>query len=236
MTGCAKLMGPVIDISWRFLRALIKAGLCQRPSVDAYGRGDRIRSLRTVVGTADVPISQQLLDEPELLEDVWMLFEADVTAFYFDPVEQIGGNPNHESWTTALRKLSEQGHVDRQRLLNACRDGLGHSLSNTALTGLIRFHDRLQPTAEEIQTRQADYLKLLASRASHVVAFALDSLSQLEKTGSLDGDAFLAAVPPVFALKPKGQSKAALTLTTRLATQKPDLAGRGQCGHRGVGS
>ncbi len=218
-----KMTGPVSDITWRFLRALIKAGLCQKPSANAYGRVIEFGAYEWHWDQRTVPISQQLLDEPELLEDVWLLFEADVTAFYFDPVEQHGRNPAHESWSTALLRLSERGRVDRLRLLDACLDGLGHAPSNAALTGLIRFHDRLQPTTEEIHPRQADYLKLLASRATHVVTFALDVLSQLEKAGSLDADAFFAAVPAVFALKPKGQSKAALTLAAKLATRKPEL-------------
>src|SRR5262249_50275117 len=105
--------------------------------------------------------------------------------------------------------------IDRQRVLNCILRALDNDVD--ALAGYLRFYEAMKPMPEEQAARQTRFLELLAHRESVIVGFALDELTALENQGALDGDAFLNAIRPIFALKPKGQPLAALKLAGRLA-------------------
>ncbi|WP_254507506.1 DUF6493 family protein [Anatilimnocola floriformis] len=223
-------------ISWWMFRELLRNGTCSKPSSDDY-----IRFLVSLSGDVDpyrpgprdVPRgsfrrSEYLQQNPEFIEDLWRFFEIETSIFltYFQPevltTNAADGNAP-EGWCATLIRLGELGLMDRQRLLTATLRALGSSFSANALTSFARFFESLNATPEELAAAQTVFGELLANRASHVVKFSLEQLTNLQKLGLLDGPAFLAAAPAVFAVKPKGQPLMVLAIATKLAKDQPDL-------------
>jgi hypothetical protein len=140
---------------WTFIRELIRRRLCVKPKneryidVMAYG-------LSHHSGPEDEyrPLSQRLKADPELLEDeIWRLFETENQAFTKE-YSHYDHNPKSETWTVALKKLSDAGVIDRQRLLDCSLTALQSDFKRQLLTGYIQFHETMEPTAEEMQARQ----------------------------------------------------------------------------------
>lgn len=195
-------------VGWSFLRPLIRDGICQRPVSESYVRWMAHAMPMHAFGTPQ-SLSQRLLSDLGSLDDVWGLFEVETWAL--------------ETWAAALTELSQQGHVDRQRLLDASLKALSAGFKNHSLTEYIRFVDRLEPTIEELGARQAALLALLPNPASHVVTFAIEKLDQIDRAGKLDGEAYLAGVSGVFQTRTKGQPVTALRITERVVKRVPEL-------------
>ena len=220
-----KLQDEFVGIRWEVLQTLINDGVCRKPTSDGYIRlmayGLPSLGWRRKEG---IPLSQRLLEQPDLLdEDVWRLFEVETYAFMGDANADSRAPEGFETWTTALVKLAAQGHLDRQRLLDASLSGLATGFKKDVLSGYARLHERLEPTADELAARQQTLIDLLSNQASHVVTFALKMLKKVEKGKKLDGEAFLCAVGPVFQMRTKGQPKSALSLTGQVVKRRPEL-------------
>ncbi|WP_145998438.1 DUF6493 family protein [Caulobacter flavus] len=210
--------------------AWVKEGVCRKPDVEGYSRMFAAYLMRPQErgGTAPAPpISRQLLDEPSLLEDVWRLFEVETIAFNTNGWLTSGASPDYETWPQALVKLSEQGVLDRARLLRAALDGLRLDIKENQLAGFHRFYALMAPTGPEILQHQPLYIDLLCHPVGHVVKFAIDMLAKVEKLGALQTDAVLREVQGVFASAGKGNAMAALKLIERLAAR--DEQARPQC-------
>ncbi len=205
-----KLEDDYPRLSWRLMRALINAGVCRKPETPGYAAS--MSGSLMVNFNSQVPLSERLMNDPDLLPDVWRFFEQDVCPFH-----------DGSEWIPALCELSSQGIIDRQRLLDATLDSLFHDVSNAARGGYVRFYRSLRATPEERAARQPVFLELLSHRSSSVVKFALDELTRLDKQNSLDGEAFLASGGSVFALKPKSQPVAALKLAASVANRNTEL-------------
>jgi hypothetical protein len=208
-------LGKLLDdpwphVSWKILRALICAGVCRKWESPGYAQVMSWGIKQD--GDSQVRISERLMNEPELIEDIWRFFEQDICPFY-----------EGSEWIEVLRELSGQGLLDRQRLLDSALGTLFHDVKDDVRGGFIRCYRSLEPTPAERAARQPTFLELLSHRASPVVAFALDELVQLDKQKMLVGETFFASGKSVFALKPKGQPLTALKLAAGLAKRQPEL-------------
>ncbi len=202
------------------IRRWIKEGACEKPRSDDYFAKLVVELQINDDEKPGPSLSEKLLAEPDLLEDVWGLFRVETGAFTYGWGVQDG---KRESWSDALIKLSESGHLDRQRLLEASLEGLSQDLKQNQLSGFHKFHKLLAPTKEELSARQAEYLALLSHKVGHVCKFALEMLTQLEKVGDLDAPTFLAEVQAVFFQEAKGNAVSALKLIQRAIKKHPDL-------------
>jgi hypothetical protein len=197
-------------LSWKLLRALVCAGVCRKPDSRGYALVMSWGALRD--GDAKVRISERLMNEPDLLEDVWRFFEQDICPFH-----------DGSEWHQVLGDLASQNIIDRQRLLKSALQSLFHDVRDDVRSGYVRFYRYLEPTVEQRAARQPIFLELLSHRASPMVAFALDELAKLEKQKMFDAEAFLTSGKSIFTLKPKGQPLAALKLAANAAKRQPEL-------------
>lgn len=215
-------------LQFPLLRLWITNGVCRKPEVDGYyemfaaymsAPNDRNNQPRP-------PLSRQLLNEPDLLDDVWGIFQVENTAF--DGYAWLSANAAHdyENWPVAMLKLADSGHLDRQRLLDASLDGLSNDVKQPQLSGFHKFHKRLKPTKTDRNQRQSAYLDLLTHKVGHVCKFALGMLGQIEKDGNLDAAAFLSEVSAIFIQEAKGNAVAALKLIKRILKNQPSFAGK----------
>ena len=158
-------------------------------------------------------IKELIADDPDLLEhDIWRLFDIDSDAFRYRLKE----------WGTALVEFSQEGKLDRMRLLKRSLDGMTLPLAPTTLNGFGKFHEMLEPTLEERVLLMDQYLQLLASSNSTVVGNALNALAKLQTANRLDADSYLASMPNAFLIDKKSQPSAALKLAVKLMKQSPE--------------
>ncbi len=215
----AKLEGEFPEIGWETLRALITEGVCPKPTFDGYARL-MASGIYRWNDDGKTLLSQKLLAEPDLLEDIWRFFEVETDAFLY---EDTPYRKDIQGWGAALVELAGKGHIDRQRLLDGSLSGLTTGFKNNTLSGYIRLFETLEPTPEELASRQQTLVDLLSSQVSHVVTFAVKMLGSIEKARRLDGEAFLTSAGVVFSLRPKSQPKAVLKLARRVAKRQPEL-------------
>lgn len=199
---------------WGFVRRLVRANLCPKPQSENY-----IARMVWGVYSADraKTLKDMLLDDPDLLTDeVWRVFE-------LNPARGsvLGGMAPRDtqpgSWSGALLALSQEGRLDRQRLLEASLQGLSRNREQRNTVWFAGFHEMLEPAAAERDKLQSTYLQLLGHPVPAVVGLALDALAGLDKAGTLDVPGFLDAIAPVFFLKPKAQPLAALKILRRVS-------------------
>lgn len=223
------------DFTWLDLPTILswmKSGVCRKPEVDGYyGKFAAYLMRARDWGKPDTtppppPLSQQLIDEPILLEDVWALFKIETIAFNTNGWLTSGAPPGYETWPEALVKLSTQGRLDRERLLRAALDGLRLDIKENQLAGFHRFYVQMTPTSEELLRHQPLYIDLLCHSVGHVAKFAIEMLTKVEKLGALDADPVLREIQGVFAGAGKGNAMAALTLVQRTAARDEDARAR----------
>ncbi|HUT88380.1 MAG TPA: DUF6493 family protein [Thermoguttaceae bacterium] len=218
-----KLQQEHPNVTWNVLRALIRAGVCRKPTSDEYIQMMARGLAPWYYRKGEPSLRQRLVDEPDLLDDLWRLFEVETYALVADVVDDPFATGEKAGWSTTLVQLSAEGHLDRGRLLDSALGALSNDFKNNTLTGYVRLFEKLEPTDEELAARQPTLCDLLSNRASHVVTFALAMLTRVEKAKRLDGQTFVAAVPPVFALRTKTQPKAALAILAQAAKRDAGL-------------
>ena len=215
--------------SFPMVRRWIQEGVCAKPSVDGYFRM-LAWNLKSGQSTTDKspkpPLSKQLLAEPDMLDDIWRLFEIETRAFDDPSWIRNNASQNYESWSDALIKLSAAGKIDRDRLLDASLSGLLTDVKQNCLSGFHKFHKRLEPSAEELTRRQRRYLDLMCHKIGHVAKFSLSMLKLLEKHGNLDQEKFLSEVPVIFQHDAKGIAVDAVRLVRLVIKKQPDHLAR----------
>ncbi len=201
------------SIGWKDYWRLYKSGVCSKPSSNEYYR------FQVGAVSSEKKLSDLLTEEPELLNDAWKLFEVETWAFAFDGPDP----PGRESWASAFCRLAERGTIDRGRLLDATLKGLTTGFKKDVLTGFSKFHDRLEPTVDEMSERQATYADLLNVKTEQVVAFAMTMLKKVDQAKRLDDELFVGAAPSVFAMPTKARAKSALDLLQKIGKRSPEL-------------
>jgi uncharacterized protein DUF6493 len=209
-------------VDWEVLYQLMKAGACQKPRRDEYVAQMARDYLWQVKQDASTTLSERLLAEPEFLEDTWRFFEIETGVPLSANTHLRTNFPHAESWSEALAKLSAQGHLDRQRLLDASLGGMHLGFDGNTLAGYIAFFEFLEPSVDELARRDQRIFDLLSVQAPKVTAFVLKMAKRLEKDKRLDAHAFLTASSAVFGLKPKAQPKAFLTYIGQLGKRQPE--------------
>lgn len=203
---------------WPLIRSLERAGLIARPSSDRYPIGMVVAGYRT-------DPYRLLTEDAELLdEQVWRLFEVEG-----DRDASLASNDQYSgirSWSETLIRLSQEGRLSRDRLLDASLDALARDFAQYRAGWFSRFHEALQPTLEERAARIDRYLRLLASPIPPTVSFALKALTALDRAGRLSPEALLEHGAPALAAREKGTVTAILKLLGRAAKANPALAAR----------
>ncbi len=158
-----------------------------------------------------------LLDDPGLLEhEIWRIFETEPgpRAIQLITAGMQGVRPE-ATWEVALTELANEGRISRDRLLDACLDGLSRDLHDQRARWFAALHDQLEPAPEEMAARDARYLDFLGSRNPSTVAFALKVFKDLMKLGRVDPGVLVDRLAPALNSRTKGTVKQALPVVSR---------------------
>lgn len=210
------------QLDFRTLREWIRDGICRKPEAHGYYRLFAWYLMRTgfyTRGEVVPPITKQLLADPDLLADIEGLFRVETNAFNTNAWLTKGAAPDYETWPDALIKLAAQGQLDRDQVLQSALDGLTLDIKQNQLSGFHGFYKKMAPEAAELARHQPGYIDLLCHPVGHVVKFALEMLSEVEKRETLDAPSVLREIPAVFSGEAKGNALAALRLLKRISAR-----------------
>ncbi|NNE22429.1 MAG: hypothetical protein HKN11_07435 [Rhizobiales bacterium] len=190
--GIGGLVGDLVD--------LVDRGVIDPPEHDNYAIGVAYMSLERwgSAGRKDIPPVDQVRPVLNKIEHaIWRQFEVEgggeVSLANFEKYlsPKVRGR-----WSDTLETLSNEGLLDRQRLLDASLDALNRGFKQFRAGWFSRFHEQLKPTHEERAARADRYLGLLASPIGPTVSMALAALKKIQKARLLDEKLLLANIEP----------------------------------------
>jgi hypothetical protein len=193
--------------AWGLVRTLCRRGWIDRPPGEAYVLG-------LIVGARRTSVLEMLERDSQLLENLPELFEVEGHG-EFSLAAHDKYLAAERSWSYALLQLSQSGRVERSHLLRLSLEALRRDFENFRAGWYSRFHESLQPTAEERTRLTEAYLPLLGSRVRPTVSFALKALQIVARAGLLPVEEFAVEVGPALASPDKGTALMALKLLLR---------------------
>ena len=207
-------------LEFPIIRSWVRAGIISKPVCEGYYRQFAAHLMRTGFHTRGEeyvpPLSTQLLEAPDLLDDIEGLFKFETNAFNTNSWLVKGAPEHYETWPQALVKLADGGHYDRGKMLDLSLAGLQADIKQNQLSGYHKFFKQLAPTQDELTQRQPALIALLCHSVGHVAKFAIEMLTKLESAKRLDDDQVLRELPSVFAGESKGNGIAALRLLDKV--------------------
>jgi hypothetical protein len=209
---------------WRTVLAhrLVAQGLVERPDSDDYILA-LIGAPRWITYRNDallrlIEVDPGLLDGPLL-----RLFEVEGTGdTNMSSIEKYTSEDS--SWSTAFLELVRRGQLSRATLIEKTLATLEQDWPQFRAGWFSRFHDRLEPSIDELIPLRERYLGLLHSRIPPTVTLALSVLGSLLKHDKVDAEPLMDALVPVVSSSLKGQVDAALKLLDVLVQRRPGLA------------
>jgi len=199
-----------------YYQFLIEAGLARMPEKEGnayvlgflgFGRHSRLEKYGN--------------DENFLKTVVWRFFEVEGDGDRsLSSADKYCGKPEL-TWAYALKELSDQKKLSRDRLLDASLEALARDFPQYRSSWYSRFHEYLEPTPEERTGRINLYLPLLASTIPPTVSFALNALKIVHDAGKLPAPQLLLHLPPALLSKSKGTVLVAVTLLETIAEKEP---------------
>ena len=200
---------------WPLVRRLMAEGWLARPDHENYWLGMIVAASRGRGGAMEL-----LRQQPDLIVEIERLFEIEGQGeFSLAAYDKYVQDDN--SWSYALRHLSEQARLDRQTLLECSLRALGRDFEAFRAGWYSRFHEALQPTLEEREALLERYLPLLASRIRPTMSFALKALTLLHKAGRLTSPQWWDFVAPAVTSPDKGTALGALKLSLAVHRSNP---------------
>jgi hypothetical protein len=211
--------GAAVRQWYRLARYLLSAGLIRKPESQGYVLG--LLSMAEYGGTRKDSLVEYVLENRDLLEDLWLVFEVEGSPeISLASLEKYHGHNDAFRWSVALKQLSINGHLDRDRLLDESLNSLARDFSQYRAGWFSRFHEFMEPTVEERSRRVETYCNLLPSNVPPTVSFALKALEQVQKAGKLEPNPFLDAIGRAMRAEQKGTAKLAIRMLERLAKSK----------------
>ena len=208
------------------VRELMRRELCLKPKSEQYIIGLIASGSRFVnISRGGMSLPDWLMSNPDILEeDIWRIF--DIEGDQENSLAAIDKYSMNKPWSSTLLTLSNQGHLPRQRLLEASLDALSRGFNQFKSGWFSRFHEELQPSLEERAIMTERYARLLGSLASPTVSFAIKALEQIDKYHPLEEEILLKHLTPVLVSSTKSAVVAAIGMLERAVRRHEEFAGK----------
>jgi hypothetical protein len=219
--------------TWPLARRLVRLGVIDRPTVAAYTTlmPWALHNMTELGGhrwrLAATP-AEELLADPGLLEDeVWRLFTVPDAAWVVEKLDRrwYGEEPvPGESWAESLVTLAGQGHLDRNRLIDACLGAFLCDFVPSRVGWYAELHEHLAPSIPEMSARADTYLALLGANSASAIRLAQQVTAVLLDHGLLEPSRFLAASAATLMYSRKNIVAAQLKLIDKVIRAHPSAA------------
>ncbi|HEX5168683.1 MAG TPA: DUF6493 family protein [Cyclobacteriaceae bacterium] len=170
-------------------------------------------------------LPQQLRKRPITLEKhIWLIFQFETTINYSDRYHQFqNANKDERLWITALKQCSNDGLLDRQRLLRESILATGRNF-NKALSGwFVELFEFLEPTEQELITLQPELFNVLSSQQSKAINSALNSLKKIVEEKEFNAVGFLENAPILLSCETKSVVSSTLLLFEKILRKNASL-------------
>ncbi len=203
-------------VNWRMARAIVRCGAAPEPNHSEYYRGT-VRGVPNYSFQArSSPLLHELEHDPALIGEhlIGMLSTEGVGRLltYHDHWQETPDRYSEDrppfpegTWRVTLLSLAADNRLDRGRLLDTVLAAPLRDWAPVDLGWFIGMHDTLQPTVDEVATRQLTYARLLTAEHGPAVKTAQRELLRLLDQERLDPEPVLDA------------SRATLTRTDKAA-------------------
>lgn len=171
-------------IHFEIVRELHEAGMIDKIASSGYAAG--LISVYSWPNKNSAGLANTLLEYKDFLSsDVWFLFQYDGTAdSCLAGADKYLTNAG-ESWESVLVSFANQGLLDRDRLLNESLRALSRDFNQFRSGWFSRFHEAMQPTANEKTARLPLYLGLLSSSVPPTVSFSMGMILDIDKVAPI---------------------------------------------------
>lgn len=193
-----------------------------RPETVGYARQIAEQLVTRRPGERHVPLVTVLRDDPSLRALVPLMFQSPDMGTIVDLgrtyVERGADRrwkhvpaPEGACWTGALRILTDEGLLERARLLDCVLDALLRGGRAKHVSGLVQFHEALEPRAVEVAARLRSYLPLLSDGTGRAPAAALAALRASDAEEPLGRETVAEAVTCALRRQEKGIARRAIS-------------------------
>jgi Family of unknown function (DUF6493) len=201
----------------------VAQGMVLAPSHDRYAIGI---AYGYEFGPQTGPLVERVrADVERLAPAIWRQFEVEgggeISLAARD--KYISAKAGGGDWAGTLKILSDEGWLDRQRLLDASLDALNRGFAQFRAGWFSRFHNLLAPTLDERVSRTERYFDLLASPIGPTVSLAMAALKAIQKAKRLDAGLVVERIAPALHASSAATALAALALLSEAAEARPKL-------------
>ncbi|MBA9004691.1 DUF6493 family protein [Thermomonospora cellulosilytica] len=154
------------------------------------------------------PDPKRLGNDPFLDVLVPRLFEVDGVGERLQ--WECSAHPRVTTWRSTLLRLTAEGRIERETLLDGCLRRLLRGGRDNALRWFVHLHDLLEPTPAEAEPRLRDHLRLLPTAPGPVAEMAMRQVRRIDENGRLDEASFAEAVDALLFRPEKKLVRAAL--------------------------
>lgn len=214
-------------VNWRLVRGLVQADAVAAPEHPQYFRGT-VRGMPDHVARDRRPLIDRLDLDPDLAgEHLLRMLATEGTgrllayhdSFHETTYEHL---PHHQpfaaaTWRVTLLVLSQQGRLDRGRLLDTVLAAPLRDWAAADLGWYVGMHDALAPTLDEVAERQGTYARLLTVEHGPSVKAAQRELLRLVPDERFEPEPVLAASRATLGRADKASVAAQLRLLDKLA-------------------
>ncbi|MBL8812591.1 MAG: hypothetical protein JNM43_20675 [Planctomycetaceae bacterium] len=209
----ALLNGTYYWGSWDLVRSLIKEGLISKPDHPHYYLG-MLEALGGRYAKGD--LQERFEAEPDLLDDIWKLFEYDGGGEI--SLANVDRFTHRTSWSGTMLELMKKKKLPRAKLLDCTVSALERDFNHYRARWFFTFFDMLEPTPKELAGFASRIIGLLNNTAPNVVAWAFEKVQGLVKLHTLDTADVIRSMEPVLRSRNKGIVLDVLKLIRHLAT------------------
>lgn len=219
--------------NWRLARGLVRAEAVPEPGHPEYFRGT-VRGLPDYFAKDGRPLIEQLDTDPDLAGDhLLRMLSTEGTgrllAFHDNFQESTYEHmPNHTpfaaaTWRVTLLVLSQEGRLDRGRLLDTVLAAPLRDWATADLGWYVSMHDALEPTLDDVIARQAAYARLLTVEHGPSVKTAQREILRILRDPRFDPDPVLNASKATLGRSDKATVAKQLRLLDTLRAAYPEL-------------
>ena len=226
------LLDDVGNLNWRVARGLVRAGAVSAPEHAEYFRGT-VRGVPDYSARDRRPLVERFDADPGLVGDhLLRMLSTEGSGrllAHHDGFEESTHEYRHDhtpfpagTWRVALLSLSDDGRLDRGRLLDTALAAPLRDWAAADITWYVGLHDALEPSVDEVAERQDTYVRLLTVEHGPSVRTAQRELARL-LPDRLAPDPFLAASHVTLGRSDKASVAAHLRLLEKLAQADPSV-------------
>lgn len=163
--------------------------------------------------------NENLLIHPETLkEHIWLMFTDQSDIHHCQAWDK---NEGKKVWIIALKELSDEGHISRNRLLKETLKTTGNNFDKPLSQWFINLFEFLEPTPDELFSLWTDLLNVFNSPISKGPNLILKYFKKLVTDKRFKLNEFLDYCPILLSSETKGIVTSTLMILEKLAKKHP---------------